>query len=257
MRIRSGRGLGDTIYLRPIVEHFVRKGRPVVALTDFPEILAGSGAEVQPFIRNGADVVAHYVGGKGNPLTTQWQDMCAASKIGQIELRFGWQPLNVELLERVHALAAGKPIILVHGGRAPYGRQDGYGRELVPDRAAFVSALREIDGFRILVGKDAQIYPLDDCVDLDLSGQTSVCDLLDLGSACAGVVAQCSFAVPLAEVFDKPLLAVWAQAGLRSNDAYISATTPKKILSKPTSRFVMDSWGAKIQEEAHAFRGLL
>lgn len=259
MRIRSGRGLGDTIYLRPIVEHFVREGKNVVALCDYPEIISGTGAKVEPFVRNGCDVVAHYVNGKTNPETTQWHDMCAAAGVAPLDLSFDWKILNPALIERVQASAGGRPIVLVHGGREPYGRQDGFGRELIPRRDAFVSVLELLAGcYRVLIGKDFPIYPLDDFVDLNLSGNTSVYDLLDLGRSCNAVVAQCSFAVPLAEVFNKPLLAIWSEQGLKSKDNYISATTPKKILSKTTSRYIMDSWQpAKIEREVDAIRRVI
>jgi hypothetical protein len=70
------------------------------------------------------------------------------------------------------------------------------------------------------------------------------------------VVGQCSFAIPLAEVFDKPALFVWAARGMQHNmHYYIKAITPQKVLSKETSRFVIDDWPVeKIQEVARTFR---
>ncbi len=255
MRIRTGKGLGDTIYLRPIVEHFQKKGRDVTALVDYPDILNGTGARTEPFRRNACDLVAHYVDGKKSPDTTQWYDMCSAAGVKNLPLSFYWNIHNNELVERISRLALDRPIVLVHGGRAPYGRTDGFGHELVPTRAAFAFVLHSLRNcFRILIGKDSQLYPLADCADLDLSGKTSVADLIDLGKICSGVVAQCSFAVPLAEVFDKPLLGVWSSLGLESLEPYIKATTPKKILSKPTSTAVIDSWNYdRIEEKANAF----
>lgn len=259
MRIRTGKGLGDTIYLRPIVEHFIRSGKRVTALVDYPEILEGTGASTEPFRRNSVDVVAHYVDGKSSPNTTQWFDMCASAGIKNLSLSFHWNIKNYKLLRSIDKMANGRKIILVHGGRAPYGRQDGFGNELVPTRDSFACVLNSMRNcFRVLIGKDSQLYPLSDCADFDLSGNTSVSDLLDLGKFCNGLVAQCSFAVPLAEVFNKPLLAVWSSVGLESVEPYIKATTPKKILSKPTSHYVLDSWDvSQIAEHSNAFCRLL
>ncbi len=259
MRIRTGRGLGDTIYLRPIVEHFISKGHQVTALVDYPQIFRGTGAKTEPFRRNMVEVVAHYVNGKSNPVTTQWHDMCVAAGIKHdLPLNFKWGIRNTELATRITQCAGDRPIVIVHGGRAPYGRTDGFGLELIPARHAFAEVLRSLDDcYRVLIGKDGQVYDLRNLVDVDLSGSTSIYDLLDLGVLCKGVVAQCSFAVPLAEVFDKPLLGVWATIGLESVDPYIRATTPRKILSKPTSLHVMDGWNTDMVEEgARAFRRL-
>ncbi len=137
-------------------------------------------------------------------------------------------------------------------------RTDGFGAELLPDRAAFDAATSALDDcFLVQIGKGHQIYPLKS--DLNISGKTSIPDLFDVVSICAGVVAQCSFAVPLAECFDKPLLAIWAHRGLSTGrHQYVSSITPKKILSKPTSRFVIDDLPAcQIQQAAYAFRDAL
>ncbi len=137
-------------------------------------------------------------------------------------------------------------------------RTDGFGKELLPRADAFNAALGVlVDCFLVQIGQAEQIYPL--CCDVALNGNTSVADLLDLGAACDGVVAQCSFAVPLAEVFDKPALFVWAAHGMQYNmHPYVKQITPQKVLSKPTSRFVVDDWlPDKIEEEVRAFRAVL
>lgn len=254
-RIRGGRGLGDALYLRPIAEHFIRSGTSVSVLSDYGDVFIGSGAGVEPFSRtNGASIVAHYVQGKENPDTTQWQDVCKSARVGVLPLRFGWTVRNTELVEDLKAKAAGRPLVIVHGGREPMDRKDGFGLELLPTKAAFDAALEALgDCYTVQIGKATQIYPLP--VDVDLNGSTSVSDLLDIASICDGIVAQCSFAVPLAEVFDKPLLAIWSARAQRSPTPFIRATTPKKVLSGPRDSYVIDSWPKRaIQETAREFR---
>lgn len=236
--IRGGRGLGDSLYLRPIAEYFLAQGDEVTVLSDYPQIYTGLKVEVKRFTRFGVNVLAHYVMGKSNPLTTQWDDVCASAGVS-VPLRFTWNIVNHALVDRIVEKAKGRPIIVVHGGRVPMGRTDGFGLELLPDRAAFEAVLAELkDCFTVLVGGGAQLYPLE--ADFDLNGKTSVSDLLDIASVCDGVVAQCSFAIPLAEVFDKPLLIVWAAHGLVAREPYVRQITPMKVLSKPTSHFVVD-----------------
>lgn len=255
MRIRGGRGLGDAIYIRPIAEHFVREGRRVAVLSDYGGVFAGSGASVETFSRLGAQVVAHYVHGKGNRQTTQWQDVCASAGVN-VPLRFVWRTQNEALVTDVRRQANGRPIIVVHAGRIPMERTDGFGVELMPARAAVVAALRAFrDCFLVGVGKAKAVYGLP--LHLDLNGKTSVSGLLDIASACDAVVAQCSFAIPLAEALGKPLLAIWGASYVQADHEFVRLTGPQKVLSAEHDRFVMDDWDTdRIEDATRAFRNL-
>lgn len=253
--IRGGSGLGDSIYVRPVAEHFVQRGEAVQVLSNYPDVFIGSGAEVKPFNRK-ADVTAHYAPGKNNPDTTQWDDVCRNAQIGVIPLRFDWSVVNTALVADVAAKAAGRAIILVHGGRTPMGRSDGFGAELLPEKRAFDAALVALDDcFFVGVGKAEQIYPLS--VNLNLNGSTTVSDLFDIAHVCNGSIGQCSFIIPLMEVFNKPLLVVWSAKGMASPTRFIRTITPKKVLNGLRSRYVVDDWpDEKIKEAALAFRDL-
>jgi hypothetical protein len=241
-RIRGGSGLGDSIYLRPIVDHFIKAGERVQVCSNHPDVFIGSGAEVEPFGRTNINVLAHYVGGKPNPNTNQWQDICASAGVGEIPLRFDWEVRNKTLIDTIVSDSGRQPIILVHGGRTPMGRSDGFGLELLPDRRAFDAVLSMLHGcYTARIGKGEQLYPLP--VTMDLTDGTSVSDLLDIASICDGIVAQCSFAIPLAEIFNKPLLTIWAAGGMSEyRHPYIRSITPSKVLSKPSSKYVIDDW---------------
>lgn len=256
IRVRGGSGLGDSIYMRPIVDHVVASGRPAMVYSNFADVFIGSGARVEPFNRLRTEVIAHYTGGKSNPLTTQWDDVCRCAGMGWMPFEFPWTVRNGRLIDRMREAAAGRPIVLVHGGREPMGRRDGFGRELLPVREAFVAALEAFDDCLLVgIGKAEPLYSLP--VHQDLNGGTSVSDLMDLASDCDYVVGQCSFAVPLAEAFDKPFLGIWSAVGLASTTPFIRQITPNKVLSKPTSRHVIDDWRhVTIKEAARAFRDL-
>lgn len=255
MRVRGGRGLGDSLYVRVVAEHLVKKGQKVTVCADYPGLFEGAGVTVEPFGRNGIDVLAHYTFRKPNPGSTQWEDVCASARIEPIPLRIEWTVKNRGLVDGLRALAGEKPLIIVHGGRRPMGRTDGFGMELLPEKAAFDAVLKALgDCFLVQVGQAEQVYPLG--CDVSLNGSTSVTDLLDLAKSCDAVVAQCSFAVPLAEVFDKPAMFVWAAKGLTAGSPYVRQITPVKVLSKPSSHYVMDNW-PQIGEVVQAFRASL
>lgn len=259
MRVRGGAGLGDAIYLRPIAEYFLRQGKQVAVCCGWPGVFAGLDVEILPFDRFNIDVLAHYTVGKTNRQTNQWQDICASAGVGELPLRFRWKVLNQKLVDELRTKAAGRPLVLVSGGRRPMDRTDGFGLELLPEREAFEGALAALsDCFLVQIGNAKQIYGLRS--DVDLNGGTSVTDLLDLGSSCDGIVGQCSFVIPLAEVFDRPLLIVWASAGMSpARHYYISSITPHKVLSKlATDRFVVDDWSEEQKKEVlDAFRHVL
>lgn len=252
--IRGGSGLGDSLYVRPVAEHYVRAGHRVTVKSNYPGVFIGAGAKVEPFTRIGTNVLAHYTSRKDRTDSNQWQDICHNAQVGDLPLSFKWEVQNRLLTDDLKAMARGKPIVMVNGGRPPMDRTDGYGNEMLPLRAAFDTVLAALEGcFTVEVGKGVELYPL--TADVDLNGRTSPADLLDIASVASGLVGQCSFMIPLAEALDKPLLCVWAAKGLVSRTLYIQQCTPQKILSKPSSRWVMDDWSeAQITEAAHAFR---
>jgi hypothetical protein len=254
--MRGGSGLGDSVYLRVVAEHFVRSGESVTVRSNYPEVFIDSGATVEPFCKFPAvDVIAHYHGGRRNQKSTQYADMLKCAGITEeVPLRFTWNARNRALVDDLMSRAAGKPLVIVHGGRAPFGRVDGVGAELLPKRESFEAVLAMFaDCFTVRVGKGKQIYALP--ADYDLSDQTSVSDLLDTVSTCDAVVTMCGYPVPMAECFGKPVLAVWAARGLRSVRPIIPSITPAKILSAPTSHYVVDDWDApRMTNAVRAFR---
>jgi len=256
-RIRGGSGIGDAIYVRAVAEHFLRAGERVTVCSDHPDVFAGMDVTVEPFRRIHIDVLAHYTTRKRYPDTTQWADVCISAGIPVEPLSIAWARRSDALVRELRSMAAGRPVVLVHGGRTPMGRTDGFGAELLPERRAFDLVLREFsDCFTVRIGKGKSLYPL--AVSLDLTDRTSIQDLFDLAQDCDGVIGQCSYAVPLAEAFDKPLMAVWSAKGMREGrSAYIRQIVPQKILSKESSMFVIDNWSdEQIRDEVRAFRFL-
>lgn len=248
-RIRGGSGLGDSLYIRPIAQWLLDHGEQVTVCSDYPEVFFGMDVLIEPFGRERIDILAHYTNGKYDTSTNQWQDICRNAGIAT-ELHIDWTVRNAALVEKLRDMANGRRIIVVHGGRAPMGRKDGFGMELLPESNAFHVALAALqDCMLVRIGKGEEIYKLP--ADIDLSDSTSISDLIDIGSICDGIIAQCSFAIPLAEAFDKPLLTVWAARGMEAErHPYIRAITPKKILSKPSSIHVVDDWPMEqIQEK--------
>jgi hypothetical protein len=257
--IRAGSGLGDSLYLQSVARHLAARGEQLLVRSDFPDVfrpLAGKVA-VAPFTRLGVDIVAHYTTRKGSPGTDQFQDACINAGIReQVELRLDWQVQNRALVDRVQRQAAGRPIVCLQLARAPMARTDGFGKELLPDCRVIQRIVDRVGegAFVVLVGSGQSLFKFEG-VGLDLSGQTSVADLIDVASIASGFVGYVSFIVPLAESLGKPALLVWSARGLRAPLRYVRQVTPQKVLHGQTCSWVMDDWEEKkLAEAVDAFR---
>jgi hypothetical protein len=238
--IRSGRGLGDALYLQGVARHMVERGQEVEVCTGWPDVFMPlfGRLRVSPFRKDRLDRVAHYVSRKTIMDTDQFTDCCISAGITEkVDFRLDWQVVNPIWHEM-----APKPLVLVQLPRDPMDRKDGYGMELLPDCRMIqhaIDALRE-RGVRVVqVGKGEPLYTFRNLT-ADLANKTSVTDLLDIASLANGMLGYCSFMAPLAECLNKPALLVWSQKGLRSRNPFIRQIVPQKIFNKPSSRAVMD-----------------
>ncbi len=250
--IRAGRGIGDALYLQSIVRHFVEQGQRIEACSDWPDVFRplDGKVKVSPFRRDRISKVAHYTSRKTVTATDQFQDCCINAGIrGPVDLRMDWMPVNVDLIERIRR--DGRPRVIVQMPREPFGRSDGYGLELLPDCSALQRALDEIRGRALLiqVGSGTSLHRLRG-IDLDLSNETSVSDLLDVAWAASGFIGYCSFMVPLAESFSKPALFLWSRRGLNSRNDYLRTITPRKILHRASSHHIIDDCSDREMTEA-------
>lgn len=244
--IRGGMGLGDALYLQSLVGHLLelRPRETFEVCSKWPEVFAplGPRVTVSPFRRDRIDILGHYSKRKGQR-TRQWQDICLeAGAPSDLELRLTWRRTDEDhLVSRVEDQAAGRPIVLVQLPRAPMGRTDGFGHEILPDCRKIQRQLEALEGraFLVLVGSGFPLFRFRG-IDLDLTEKTSVSQLLDLGQACSGLVGYCSFFVPLAEGFAKPALFAWSARGLRAPVVYVRTIRPEKILERESSQWFVD-----------------
>lgn len=240
--IRGGMGIGDAIYLAAVVRHLVAGGERLEVCTAWPDVFAAYAAsiELSPFRRSPIDVLAHY-SRRRNWRTRQFQDVCIQAGIGDaVDLRLDWSITDSALTQRL--LAPGLPIVCVQMPRAPMGRTDGVGHELLPDCRRIQQVIDQLRG-RVLfvqVGAGRPLYKFSG-IDVDLRDETTVAQLIDVASVSAGMLGYVSFLVPLAEALLKPALLVWSKRGLRSSTGFVRQITPQKILERESSLHVVDN----------------
>lgn len=240
--IRGGMGIGDAIYLAAVVRHLVAQGERLEVCTSWPEVFAAYSASIKlsPFRRNPIDVLAHY-SRRRNWRTRQFEDVCIQAGIsGPVDLRLDWAVTDSALTERL--LAHGRPIVCVQLPRAPMGRTDGIGHELLPDCRRIQQVIDRLRGHALLVqvGAGRPLYKFSG-IDVDLRDETTIAQLLDVASVSSGMLGYVSFMVPMAEALLKPALFVWSRRGLRSSTGFIRQITPAKILERASSRHVVDN----------------
>lgn len=253
--IRGGMGLGDALYVQAVARHLVAGGARYRVATAWPDVFRPLGDRVEcvPFRKNDIDVLAHYARRKNYP-TDQFVDVCLQAGIREpAALRLDWSIGDRDLVEQLQA--HGRPIVLVQMPRAPMGRTDGFGHELLPDCRAIQRAIDRLRGRVLLVqvGSGRPLFKFRG-IDVDLADQTTVPQLLDVAAACDGVLGYVSFVLPLAESLGKPALLVWSRRGLKSSTGYIRQITPAKVIHrKDLVSVVLDGLDDDVEGAANAF----
>lgn len=246
LKIRSGFGIGDNIYLQSIARHLLDKGMKLHICTTYPDVFAPIAGRVtfQPFTKVKVDIVAHYGGRKRMPETDQFEDMCISAGIREkVDLRLDWKVRNSGLVETIKRKANGRKVVFVQHPRTPMGRRDGFGKELSPDYRVMDQVIDLIKD-RMLVVKFGQGQPLYNLqkTEMDLVNKTTISDMIDAATACDYFFGQCSFIIPLAESLKKPCMILWSSKGLRAPHEYVRLVTPEKILHEDTSKWMYDDW---------------
>lgn len=261
LSIRGGSGLGDSLYLQGVVRHLVSETPGIEVCTDWPDVFLPLKGKIRlsRFRRENITKIAHYTSRKAIPGTDQFQDCCLQVGISEpVEFKLDWRVVDEGLADSVRDAAGARPIVVVGLPRAPLGRKDGVGAELLPDCGVIQRGIDLIGGvaFIVQVGHGAPLFNFRG-IDLDLANRTTVSGLLDVASMADGFLGYCSFIVPLAESLLKPALLVWSRRGLNSPRDFFRQITPEKIFHRPaTSRAVIDDCGEdQLLEAADAFLG--
>jgi hypothetical protein len=232
--------------MQSVVRHLLDCGQELQVCTDYPEVFLPVKDRVSfdAFSRHNIDILAHYTTRKKDQTTTQWEDVCSTAKIPVVDLRLDWTVQNVRLTETIDRT---RPLFAVLIPRAPMGRKDGFGKELLPKGDVIQKLINGLN--TVQVGSGKPLYDLS--VTVDMTNKTSITDMIDIVSVCDGVIGYPSFMIPLAESLNKPGLFVWAREGLNAKGWFVRAITPDKLLHKP-NHFIVDDWSQHSIDEVMA-----
>lgn len=244
INIRGAGGLGDAIYLYIVANYYKKKGYDVTLRTRYPEMYKQIGINTEKFYKiPKADITAGYSNRKEILKTNQYQDILINSNIPIDEpFIIDWKIQDERKIRQLKERVGKKKILFISMPHKVFGRDDGYGREMLPDFKKMQTALLHIKrkGYYVIqVGKGECLYTLNG-IDEDLQGNTTIPYLMDIASISDGFLGQIGYVVPFAEAFQKPLMALFAKKALTHGDKYTKTITGDKILSQPLSRYVYD-----------------
>lgn len=249
--IKGQSGLGDSIYLYPIVKHFSPKFDKVHVMTNYPELF-GSIENVTCYRHLKLNHVteettqreipisvrASYAGGKHKPGTSQFEDYCLFSGItDKLNLSLPWTIKNKDLESVVKNVAKGRKISIVAAPYQPFGRDDKWGNELCinPESIQSIIDKHNKEFLFIAVGNK---YCLDKLsIEYDLIDKTTIPDLLDLVKMSDICISQIGNMLPMAECMGKKNLIIFADYTRKIKEPYrskeesfLSAITPEKCV---------------------------
>ena len=232
--IRGESGLGDSIYLYPIVKSYLDNvTEPIAVYSNYPEVFLGLKCVVLPFSKKTDDEtqIFSYLPDKTNSETTIIEDItssCAYNINFYKEHKIKNHNLVKKILEHKKN---NKKICLIRYIEPRHNRKGIDNLDCDPTIInKFISEFKKEYYF---VGIGTSNYHDIRC-DMDLMGQTSVSDLFDLVFISDLVIAQVGYTVPLCELLHKNNIAIFPKKWQMANP-FLKTITPNKICGEYTS----------------------
>jgi hypothetical protein len=224
-------GLGDAVYMWPVVKYYSAIRDDVVVVTRYPELYATLKCQtVHPEEIQDCHCSARTL----REETNIYEDTLIMSGIESrppLEINFEWTTRKYK---------TSKPVCVVRTPSFPV-KGDESARCMVPNPDIYqriINAFRDRVYF-VSIGWAVNMQEKLEA-ELDL---TEIKALHEYFSALAGadlIMTQPGHCVPIAEAMGKPLLTIFSAPGLVSQEKRYRFTTPKKILTKPTSHWIVD-----------------
>lgn len=234
--LRAPNGLGDAIYLRAIVLHFLGRGEDVTVFTKWPDVFYGLPILVKCLGEITDKTKVRYAlypqSMKVPPGKSDFAMWCKRVGIDEpVELRINWKIRNAGLLEQIKRDAAGRKIFVYQCSRQ---LRKPVSELLKPRREAFNAFIaRHSDCYRIKLGHPPHVDddPGAQC-ELDMFGKAFIFDTFDICTIGDEFFGQASFIGCIAEALDKPHTVMFARAALKSGDFRANTTTPERCFHK-------------------------
>lgn len=234
LHIKGESGLGDSIYLYPIVKSYLDNvTEPIAVYSNYPEVFQDLKCLVLPFSKNRDDEakIFSYLPNKSNSETTILEDITASCSY-QINFHKEHKIKNHDLIKNIlRNKTNNKKICIIRYIEPRHNNKRIDNLDCDPNIInRFISEFQKDYYF---VGIGTSNYHNITC-DMDLMGKTSVSDLFDLVFISDLVIAQVGYTVPLCELIHKNNIAIFPQKWQTANP-FLKTITPNKICGKYTS----------------------
>lgn len=206
--IKGASGFGDSIYMRPIMEWFIKnKPGKYGLLTNFPEIFEDLPIRITKFhSRLKADYHFTYVPHKRSD-KTQFQDLIGHCGFSEI-------PIVSNLKDRK---PNGSTVVI-----PPYPPMGGITRssDMKPRFEEFFYFIKKYK--RLVFIEESKPFK----------------NLVDLFNSASLVITQSGWAVPLAQILDVPLIVLLTRRALNSSNDFISTIRPHKLKENSITKVI-------------------
>ncbi len=234
LHIRGESGLGDSIYLYPIVKSYLDNVKePIAVYSNYPEVFEDLKCLVLPFSKNIDDEakIFSYLPNKSNSETTILEDITSSCPY-QINFYKEHKIKNHNFIKNIlKNKPNNKKICIVRYIEPRHNKKRLDNVDCNPNLInRFISEFKKDYYF---VGIGTNNYYKIKC-DMDLMGQTSVSDLFDLVFISNLVIAQVGYTVPLCELLHKNNIAIFPKKWQTAN-LFLKTITPNKICGQYTS----------------------
>lgn len=246
--IKGQKGFGDSVYLYPIVKWHVNSNFEVTVASNHAEVFEFLDCNKVPY--GDYKINAGYLHRKNINTTNQFQDMCYSAGIPLDT------PYDIDIVRReVGINTTGKLLCLVTCPYLPLGGMKNSildAKDLMPDYNTIQGIINNHrEYYYVLIGKNTTCTFFYENIDLDLSNADypNINWLFNLVYESNMILSQTGHMPAIAEGLDKKIFLAYSAKGLNSTNPFLNTITPKKILTKLTSGYVIDSWPWKEVEE--------
>lgn len=232
--IKGASGLGDNIYLNPIVKHFSEIEKDVKVVTKFPELYRDIKCE--PITQSS---IIHKYCSYVNQKTSnrpQYEDMLVNAGVNvELKLHLTLKP-NDSIINFVNKV---KNYIFVSDMYKPGFVHD---MDMRPDPVFMANKVKELKEKHnceaYIFGKGGQL--IKGCDD-SLYDYTTTDDILYLIKNATMVFGQVGYIIPASEVFDKECLYVLSMNYKLTNQLFVNTIKPEKLNYKSTTKGIYEN----------------
>lgn len=230
--LRGAGGLGDAVYMYPVLKYYLEQGQHVEILTKYPEIyqsLVKAGLIITDRYAKQPDRECRYASRYPIQTTTTYRDTLILSGIEK------QVPFEMEFnCPRVFYFPTTKKICVIRNIILPM-KQRGDELCLIPDGKcyqAIIDAYKNEYYFVLAGNKNSYRFELTG-IDLDLTNSLDIPNLLQLISQSNICLSQSCFFLPFSEAINKKCFVVFSAKGFKSPLKFYRHITPAKTINKP------------------------